>query len=295
MELNLVPAGPITSCKYSCAAAVRNSFQLLTTTLLSLLLPLSFLLLARLSTSHYLLSVSDSHPTAQAAAPNLLCSLFLYTKTPTILHILVSLVTVSSLIHALTGKTTIFIGHNSHHQPPVTRSRLCGAWVLLCLFQLCVGLGVEGSIASGIDGSGFGQQNSFLGRITFFFGLHETMMFWGESVLKPVVDDTIFGYSRSRKEAGMAGKVAVGLSYGGFWWRRLRDEVESLVMVPELKRELEMPICAADFMGWWLYYLTASIGMIRLVKGSALTLLILVRRRRIIRDCDSHRPDDEKV
>lgn len=276
-------------CRVGCdgaaaAAALREPFQILTTTLLSLLLPLSFLLLARISTAHYLLSVSDYYPTMPTQPASFLCSLLLYTRTPTILHLLVSLISVSSLTQALTGKITFI----SQSPEPLTRPRLYAAWIFLCVLQVCFGLGIEGSIAAGIDGSGFGQENSFLCRVIFFFGLHETMLFWGRTVVKPVVDDTIFGYWRKE---GWAEKVALGLSYGVLWWWRLREEVESLVMVPEVKRELMMGIGVADFVGWWLYYLTVTIGMVRVVKGLISPLLILTRRR----EEGESRPNDEKV
>lgn len=131
----------------------------------------------------------------------------------------------------------------------------------------------------------------------FFFGLHDAMMFWGATVVKLVVDDTIFSGGWRKESSGVVEKVAVGVSYGGFWWWRLREEVESLVMVPELKREFAIGIEAADFMGWWLYYLTVTIGMVRLVKGLGLTVMVLTRRRGtiIIEEDESSRADDEKV
>ncbi|KAL8522709.1 hypothetical protein ACS0TY_012880 [Phlomoides rotata] len=265
------------------AAAIREPFQILTTTLLSLLLPLSFLLLSRLSTAHYLLSVSDNYPTPPPKF--FLWNSLLYTTKPTILHLIISIISVSSLTNALTGKAT-FLGQL---QPrPLTRRRLYVAWIFLFVLQVCVGAGIEGSIAAGIEGSGFGEVNSFLCRLIFFFGLHETMLFWGRTVVKPVVDDTIFGCWR---EEGRLEKVTVGLSYGGLWWWRLRAEVEALVMVPEVRREMMMGIGVADFVGWWLYYLTVTIGMVRLIRDLILTVMILTRRRE---DGES-RPNDEKV
>ncbi|PIN15606.1 hypothetical protein CDL12_11751 [Handroanthus impetiginosus] len=260
------------------AAALREPFHIITTTLLSLLLPLSFLLLARLSTTHYLLSLSNYNPTRPTS---FLSSLFLYTKNPTITPLLVSLISVSCLTHALTGKIKSL-------RPSSTRYRLYAAWIFLCILQICVGLGIEGSIATGIDGCGFGQENSFLCRVIFFFGLHETMLFWGRTVVKPVVDDTIFGYWRKE---GWPEKAAIGLSYGALWWWRLREEAEALVGVPEMKRELMMETGVADFVGWWLYYLTVTIGMVRVVKGLIWTVTILACRR----GEGESRPNDDKV
>lgn len=275
-----------TTTRVRCAAAaaatiavVRQPFQVLTTTLLSLLLPLSYLLLARLATAGYLFSVSENQPTT-----SFLNSYFLYTKNPTILHLIVAITSVAALSNAITEKTTSL----RLSPEPLTRRRVYIAWLFLVVLQVCVGVGIEGSIAAGIEGSSFGQEENFLCRLVFFFGLHETMLFWWRTVVKPVVDDTIFG--RWREEGGLE-KVVVGLSYGGLWWWRLREEVEALVVVPEVKREMMMGIGVVDFVGWWLYYVTATIGMVRMVKGLFSTVLILTRRR----EERVSRPNDEKV
>ncbi|KAG8389565.1 hypothetical protein BUALT_Bualt02G0242400 [Buddleja alternifolia] len=258
-------------------AAVMEPFKVLATTLLSLLLPLSFLLLARLATAHYLLSVADN---LTPPPTSFLCSLFLYTKNPTILHFLVSLISISTFANLLAINITL--------PDPLTRRRLYAAWIFLAVVQVCVGLGIEGSIAAGIDGSGFGQERNLFCRVMFFFGLHETTLFWWRTVVKPVVDDTIFGVSRAE---GWVEKAAMGVLYGGLWWGRLREEVEALVVVPELKRELMMGIGVADFVGWWLYYLTVTIGTMRVIKGLICTVAILTRR---IVERES-RANDEKV
>ncbi|XP_052187436.1 uncharacterized protein LOC127798134 [Diospyros lotus] len=226
----------------------KRPFHLLTTTLLGLLLPLSFLLLARLSTAHYLFT-SLPHP-YKPHPSSLLISLFL-SINPTIPHLLVSLISIATLIHALTGRFIVL----------PSKSTL---WVLLCTLQVLVGLGIEGSIAAGIDGSGgfgSGGTRSILGSAVFFLGLHETMLWWSRTVVKPVVDDTVFGILA--EEIRWAERVAMAAALGGLWWWRLRDEVESLVGMVEVKKEL----LVADFIGWWLYYLTVTIGMVRIVKA----------------------------
>ncbi|XP_057774887.1 uncharacterized protein LOC130993868 [Salvia miltiorrhiza] len=257
--------------------AVRQPFQILTTTLLSLLLPLSFLLLARLATAHYLLAVSDDHP-----PPSLITSYFLYSQNPTILHLIVSIISVSSLSNALTGKTT-FLSRAAAE--PLTRRRVYVAWVFLVVLQVCVGVGIEGSIAAGVEGSSFGQEGSFVCRMVFFFGLHQTMLSWWRTVVKPVVDDTIFGGLRAE---GRLEKAVVGLSYGGLWWWRLREEVEALVVVAEVKREMMMGVGVVDFVAWWLYYVTVTVGMVRMVRGFISALLIFTRTTHT-------RPNDDKV
>lgn len=80
-------------------------------------------------------------------------------------------------------------------------------------------------------------------------------------MVKPVVDDTVFGILA--EEIRWAERVAMAAALAGLWWWRLRDEVESLVGIVEVKKEL----LVADFIGWWLYYLTVTIGMVRIVKA----------------------------
>ncbi|KAL1550296.1 hypothetical protein AAHA92_18278 [Salvia divinorum] len=261
-------------------AVVRQPFQIMTTTLLSLLLPLSFLLLARLATAHYLLSVSEDYPPPPPAS--FITSYFLYSKNPTILHLIVSIISVSSLTNAVAGKTTFL---SQSLAEPLTPARLYIAWLFLVVLQLCVGVGIEGSIAASVEGSNFGQDGSFICRLVFFFGLHEIMLFWWRTVVKPVVDDTIFG---GRRAEGRLEKAVVGLSYGGLWWWRLREEVEALVMVAEVKREMMMGVGVVDFLGFWLYYVTMTVGMVRMVKALVSMVAILIRRR-------ESRPNDEKV
>ncbi|KAK9282515.1 hypothetical protein L1049_005435 [Liquidambar formosana] len=216
---------------------LREPFHILTITLLSLLLPLSFLLLARLSSAHYLLAFT---PLPQPCP--LIFSLFFYSN-PTLLHALVSIISVATLIHGLT---------------------------------VCVGLGIEGSIAAGIDGISFGDERNLFGRVIFFLGLHETMLHWSRTVVKPIVDDTVFGVAREER---WVERVVLAASCGSLWWWRLRNEVESLVILAEVKKKLLMGVGVADFVGWWLYYLTVTIGMVRIVKGLMWLGMVLLSRK----------------
>ncbi|XP_075504337.1 uncharacterized protein LOC142541754 [Primulina tabacum] len=261
------------------AAVIRETFHILTNTLLSLLLPLSFLLLARLATANYFQSASDNYPTQNPTY--LLCSLFL-NKRLTILHLLVSVISAATLAQGLTGKTTFL------SQPFLTRHRLYAAWTLLCVLQLCVGLGIEGSIAAGVEGSSLGQEKGLLCRVLFFLGLHETTRFWWRTVVKPVVDDTVLGVYR--EEEGWVVKLVIGVGFGWLWWWRVREEVEALALAAEMRRELMMGIGVADFVGWWLYYITVTVGMVRVVKGLIGVWMFLVCNRR-----RKPTPNDEKV
>lgn len=250
---------------------VIRPFYLVSITLLSLLLPLSFLLLARLSSAHYLISLTSNPP-----PPNsLLSSLFLYTN-PNLLHALVSVVTLAALVSALTGR----ISPLSELPGPVFQPRVHAAWIFLCTLQVCVGLGIEATIKAGFDGPDFGDDASLFGRtilskLVFFLGLHETMIHWSRAVVRPVVDDTVFGGARSER---WPERWALAACFAALSWWRLRDEVDSLVLVVEVKRDMMMNVGLGDFLGWWLYYLTVAIGMARILKAIMWFCMLLFSR-----------------
>ncbi|KAL8149136.1 uncharacterized protein LOC141706345 [Apium graveolens] len=265
---------------------IRQSFQILTTTLLSLLLPLSFLLAARLTTARYLLDF-DSSSTSQPLST--LFSVFLYTN-PTILHGLVSIVCVLSLCHGL-SKERFATRRASEALEPILRPRLYTAWIFLCTLQVLVGLGIEGSIGSGADGFNYGYERGLLSKILFFIGLHETMLYWSTTVVKPVVDDTIFG---SAKEERWVDRMIMAASFSTLWWWRLSDEVVSLVVVAEVKKELLINANLADFVSWWLYYLTVTIGIARLIRSFIWVGLVLLYGE-AAKIADDSCGNDEKV
>ncbi|KAG6648009.1 hypothetical protein I3843_07G116600 [Carya illinoinensis] len=265
-------------------ASLREPFHILTITLLSLLLPLSFLLLSRLTCAHcYLLSLEYSNPSSQISS--FLLSFVLYTN-PSVLYLLVSIVSIATLIHGLTGKV-IFL---SESPGPVLRPHLYIAWIFVCTLQVFVGLGIEGTIAGGIDGSIISMERSLFGKAVFFLGLHETMLHWSRAAVRPVVDDTIFGVAREER---WAERVAMAASFGTLWWWKLRNEVGAMVVVGEFKRELLMSRGVADFVAWWLYYLTVTIGMIRVVKGFMWIGMLLIRRRETGNSADSNEDEDK--
>lgn len=264
---------------------LRETFHILTVTLLSLLLPLSFLLLARLSIAHYLLSLGTNIAIPQPFS--LVFSFFLYTN-PTLLHAFVSIISLATLVHGLTGRMALLSEATSQSFQP----RLYTAWIFLCTLQVCVGLGIEVSIAARIESTSLGSERSLLCRVVFFLGLHETMLNWSRTIVKPVVDDTIFGAAREER---WAERVIMASSLGGLWWWRLRDEVESLAIVAEMKRELLMGVGVADFVGWWLYYLTVTIGMVRVVKGLMWVGMVLLCRRKVEQTNGGSCGDEDKV
>lgn len=100
-------------------------FHLFTVNLLGLLLPLSFLLLGRLSSAGYLAALPWT-------PPPLVLSLILYLNSP-LLYILVSFVIVSALLHSLTGKSAL----PAKLPGPISQPRLYAAWIFLCTLQVC--------------------------------------------------------------------------------------------------------------------------------------------------------------
>lgn len=264
----------------------KEAFQIITTTLLSLLLPLSFLLLARLSAAQYLL---DSTFYLNDQPFSAVFSVFLYTN-PILLHVLVSTVSVSAFLHGLSNGRIVI--PSTECQEPVVRPHIYTAWIFICTLQILVGLGIEGSIGEGVTGSNFGYERSLLSRVMFFFGLHETMLHWSRTVVKPVVDDTVFGSSREER---WAGRVLLAASFSFLWWWRLKDEVEALVVVAEVKRQLLTGVGVADVVGWWLYYLIVTVGMIRVVKGVLQAILLLLPRKAEEGNSKVSCANDEKV
>jgi hypothetical protein len=87
----------------------------------------------------------------------------------------------------------------------------------------------------------------------------------------------------------VAERAAMAASFCGLWWWRLREKVEFLAVLLEFKREVVMGVGVADFIGWWLYYLTVTIGMVRVVKGIMWVAILSLCRRAGIRK----KPDDD--
>ena len=55
--------------------------------------------------------------------------------------------------------------------------------------------------------------------------------------------------------------------------------MESLVVMVEAKKEQLIDVRVSDFVGWWLYYLTVTIGMVRVVRGLVWMVTICLYRR----------------
>ncbi|CAI9105470.1 OLC1v1004398C1 [Oldenlandia corymbosa var. corymbosa] len=254
-------------------------FQVSATVILGLLLPLSFLLLARLSAAHYLSSVDNSGRYYQFP-PVFATLLLIYNGKSIILYSLVAVVTVAAFIHGL-NSIRFLLNTGSPEEPvPGVRhvtSKLYVAWFLIFIFQVYVGVGTEWSISAGINASFIAEASSndiyfMIARALLFVGLHETMSFWSKYVVKPVVVDTVGGGGGGDRVVNVAERVGVALSLGAVWCFKLRDEVDALILVPELilslQRRRDVVVAVAEeFDGWWLYALTVSIGTMRVLKG----------------------------
>ncbi|XP_056852750.1 uncharacterized protein LOC130501957 [Raphanus sativus] len=250
---------------------VVKPFRLVTTTLLSLLLPLSFLLLSRLSSASFLFSLLKSPPQTDSS---FFFSIF-HCTNPTILYAVVSLISVYALVLGLTTKITATDPNRSIPFYP----HISIAWLTLFLIQVSVGLGLQ---VTSPDGLINGSERNFLSRLVFFFGLHEVMLLWCRVIVRPVVDSTLTGGNacgHNRREETTVERVALAVSCGTLWWWKLRDEVEALVGVAEAKTALllllpidgnvsvGLGVGTVDFVNWWLYYMVVTIGMVRIVKG----------------------------
>jgi len=67
-------------------------------------------------------------------------------------------------------------------------------------------------------------------------------------VVRPVVDDTMFGVER---EVRLVERVVVEASLGGLWWWRFREDLESLVVMMEAKKEQLMDVRVTDFICYY--------------------------------------------
>ncbi|XP_010542839.1 PREDICTED: uncharacterized protein LOC104815920 [Tarenaya hassleriana] len=235
-----------------------RTFQMISISFLSLLVPLSFLFLSHLSLFNYHLpALSTLIPTG--FSHNLLSMNHpLHQINVGILYIIMSFITVATLIHSLCGKTVNSVLH----------SRLYIGWIVLFAVQSCIAIGIRGTVSVSLDGRSFLEsQERWVWnwtRVMFFLGLHEVMLTWFRMVVKPVVDDTIFGgYTEER----WSERAVVAATFGAMWWWKLRKEVEGLAAVAEIKRKLLIGLEVLDYVNWWMYYVCAVIGLVKVLRG----------------------------
>ncbi|XP_038896857.1 uncharacterized protein LOC120085080 isoform X1 [Benincasa hispida] len=235
----------------------KKLFHLLTLTLLTLSLPLSFLLFCRLVRSHYLhalLPLSTPLPSILSVDRVLLLSL-------------ISLISVAAFLDNLLGKSIL----------PTKSSGLTAAWLVLCALQVAMALGIDQGMEIVIDVSSLGLRRSLWCRLMFFLGLHTTMIHWSKVAVKSVVDDTVFG---APMEESWSERIAMAVSFGGLWLWRLRDEAESPAIVAENMMELLMDPTMVDFCSLALYYLIVAIGFVKTLRSFVWFLKFLLRERK---------------
>ncbi|KAK1278492.1 hypothetical protein QJS04_geneDACA007075 [Acorus gramineus] len=202
-------------------ATLKHIFHTFSLTILSLLLPLSFFLLARLTSSPHL-----------------------YTK---LIQCLVALVCLTALLSALTNKLI----------RPSTRF----AWTFACFFQLCITIGVEGTISSSPVQQAFGVAWPL--RAVFIIGLHGVTLHWSDGVVRSIVDDTIFGFSADGEHEE---RVLVGGAFSVLWLWLLQGEVEAMLVGVALGVQ-KLEVLSGGFGCFFVCYVTTMVGVVRLVKG----------------------------
>lgn len=79
------------------------------------------------------------------------------------------------------------------------------------------------------------------------------------------MDDTVFGASTDER---WVEKLVLSASFGAVWLWRLRDEVEGLMLLVSVRSKLSMGLGISDLVCWWLYYITVTIGVVRLMRAS---------------------------
>ncbi|KAJ8443858.1 hypothetical protein Cgig2_032682 [Carnegiea gigantea] len=234
-----------------------QSFHLFSTISISLLLPLSYLVLARLASARYLVFFACELPTS-----SFLSSFFLCTN-PNILCALVSVVGLNALIHALMDQ----VSPTDRHPGLTFYPRVHEACFFVGALQVCVGLGIEGTREAGLKEVMFelGGNKGMLTKVVMLVGMHETMVCWCRTMVRPVADTGVVGGEEESSQ--WAERTALGLSFGGLWWWKLRHEVDALAAVVEIKRHMMIRVGLSDLLGWWLYYLTLIVGISTIAKG----------------------------
>lgn len=239
---------------------LKKFFHLFTVTILTVSLPLSFLLFCSLVRSRYLQAFLPSDSSSS--------SNWIVYADRVLLLALISLVAISAFLDNLLGKSIVL----------AKTTGLNAAWLVLCALQVGMTLGIDEEMeVVAIDALSLGLRRNLWCRSMLFLGLHTAMIHWSKVAVKPVVDDTVFG---APVEESWSERIAMAVSFGGLWWWRLRDEAESPAIVAENMTELLMNPTMADFAGWILYYLIVAIGFVKILRIFLWFLKFLIRERK---------------
>ncbi|KAK8934087.1 hypothetical protein KSP39_PZI014538 [Platanthera zijinensis] len=213
----------------SSSSLAKQIFHGISITLLSLLLPLSFLLISRLAT---LL------PTCKLISA--------------ILFFLVFSLSFAGLLCSIAC-------HSPTFKAPKTV-----AWAILSLLQSCIswGIGAMGSTALGPDGRQGSGNVIWIKRMFFFVAIREIMMLWRGIFVKPVVDDTVYG--EEREERGVD-EVLAAVAFGVMWLWMLRMEMEPLMLYAGNESSGKETMGLNGFPLWLLSLTVAMTGILRVV------------------------------
>lgn len=241
---------------------LKQSFHAICLTLLSLLLPLSYLLFPRL----------NSPPPLSL------------TFNTIIFYIFISFLSLSSLFYSFTGHTLLI------------KLPICIAWAFLCLFQACVTSGIEATIRSEfepLENTSGTAHETWLKKTLFFIGIYEQMMLWEMTLVKPVVDDAI--YDEERKERGIE-RFIMWLSFSGLWLWLLQREIEPLVLASG-RGELRNEAGWSNFILWLVTVATLLTGFVSAVKFLVWQIIVLLQFMycRVDQEDDGHRSGDNEV
>ncbi|KAL0927441.1 hypothetical protein M5K25_001608 [Dendrobium thyrsiflorum] len=237
------------------SSLVKQSFHRISLTLLSLLLPLSLLLLSRLT---------SSPPTCKIIS--------------VILYILVFVLSFTCLVFSITG-------HSLTMKAP--RSI---AWVILILFQGCISWAIKVTTTTTFEPIGGDDDNIILviwiKRTFIFVGVYEIMVRWRRVIVKPVVDDTVYG--EERKEKGVE-KTMMGIAFIVLWLWMLRMKVEPLDFVAG-NGSLGKGVQWSGFALWLLglaVLMTGSLRVVGVLVWSIMAALVKIMqwREQLDEDC----------
>ncbi|KAK8914509.1 hypothetical protein KSP39_PZI023825 [Platanthera zijinensis] len=213
-------------------SVIKRSFHTASLIVLSLLHPLSFLLISRQN--------SPPHP---SSTPISVC-----------FHILISSLSLSSLYSSISG------------HPLRLKLPAAVAWAILCLYQACITFGIETTIREGFkppkNTTCTGDHETRLKSALLFIGIYDQTILWRRKFVKPVVDDALYG--KESEEWG-AERLMTGAGLGVLWVWLLQGELGTLVLATG-EGGLRRAAGCSGFVVWMVGFVTLMAGFVRAVE-----------------------------